>query len=101
LQELCTRCLKHNRSCSRAWELLGAVAEREQAFRDAASHYEHAWRLSGQSNTAVGYKLAFNHLKAGRHVDAISVVAGVLKADPAYPRIRADVLDKARASLRP
>jgi tetratricopeptide repeat protein 21B len=48
----------------------------------------------------VGYKLAFNHLKAGQHVDAIDVTHAVLRADPAYPRIRQDVLDKARAGLR-
>lgn len=95
------RCLQHNRSCSRAWELLGAIAEREQAHQDAASHYAHAWQLSAQTNTAVGYKLAASHLWTGRHVDAICVAAEVLRADPGCSQIRTDVLDKARASLRP
>lgn len=101
LQELCSRCLKYNRSCSRAWELVGSIAEREQAYKDAASHYEHAWQLSNYMNTSVGYKLAFNYLKAGRNVAAITVAQAVLKADPQYPKIKLDVLEKARAGLRP
>lgn len=74
-----------------------------------------------------GYKLAFNYLKAKRHVDAIDVChkvrhswmftvedlqnnfapmshvcfhLQVLAAHPNYPRIRKDILDKARAALR-
>uniref|UniRef100_A0A671Q659 Tetratricopeptide repeat protein 21B-like n=1 Tax=Sinocyclocheilus anshuiensis TaxID=1608454 RepID=A0A671Q659_9TELE len=47
-----------------------------------------------------GYKLAFNYLKAKRHVDAIDVCHKVLDAHPNYPRIRKDILDKARAALR-
>lgn len=100
-QELCARCLKYNRSCSRAWELLGSIAEREQAYKDAASHYEHAWQLSSEKDAAVGYKLAFNYLKAGRNVAAIAVAQAVLKADPQYPSIRQDVLDKAWAGVKP
>lgn len=74
-----------------------------------------------------GYKLAFNYLKAKRHVDAIDVChrvrhlwmftvgefrsvfitvnhlcfhPQVLAAHPNYPRMRKDILDKARAALR-
>lgn len=75
-----------------------------------------------------GYKLAFNYLKAKRHVDAIDVChkvrrlnldylralkmfrfypvnhfyfcPQVLAAHPDYPRMRKDILDKARAALR-
>jgi tetratricopeptide repeat protein 21B len=101
LQELCNRCLKYNKSCSRAWELLGSIAEREQAYKDAANHYEHAWKLATQADQAVGYKLAFNYMKAGRLVDAITVSQAVLKTDPQYPKIRQDVLDKARMALKP
>ncbi|KAI8469287.1 MAG: intraflagellar transport protein [Monoraphidium minutum] len=100
-QDLCTRCLKHNKSCARAWELAGSIAEREQAYADAAWNYEAAWRLTGSTDPTVGYKLAFNYLKAGRLVDAAAAAMGVLKADPSYPSIRKDILDKARAGLRP
>lgn len=43
-QDLCKRCLKYNKSCSKAWECLGQIMEREQSYQDAAEHYESAWR---------------------------------------------------------
>lgn len=72
-----------------------------------------------------GYKLAFNYLKAKKYIDAIDVchkvsacssesdvslsfvtlthlfvLSQVLAAHPNYPKMRKDILDKARASLR-
>lgn len=47
-----------------------------------------------------GYKLAFNYMKARRFVDAIDVCHSVLAKHPEYPRIRKDILDKSRASIR-
>jgi len=47
-----------------------------------------------------GYKLAFNYLKAKRHVDAIDISRRVLSINPNYPRIRKDILDKARSNIR-
>ena len=38
---------------------------------------------------------------ADRYVDAINVCHKVLKQFPDYPRMRKDILDKARANLRP
>lgn len=78
---------------------MGYIMEKEQSFRDAAMNYELAWKYSNQTNPTVGkikapqtlccvcahpsltsasyrlpgYKLAFNYLKAKRHVDAIDV----------------------------
>ncbi|KAF8072682.1 TTC21B [Scenedesmus sp. PABB004] len=98
-QELARRCLRYNKSCARAWELLGAVAEREAAHADAAGHYERAWRLGGAAACGVGYKLAVSHLRAGRLVDAADVAAAVLRADPAFPRIRADQRSCATAAM--
>lgn len=43
-QELCKRCLKYNKSCSRALEHMGHIMEREQAYQDAADYYEKAWK---------------------------------------------------------
>jgi tetratricopeptide repeat protein 21B len=97
---------------------MGSIAEREAAHQDAAAAYERAWGLAGGHTDGkneqdggtgslasgccgLGYKLAFNHLKAGRLTDAISVAQAVLRADPGFPRISADVLERARALLRP
>lgn len=74
--------------------------EKEASYKDAADNYEMAWKLGKKSSARVGYKLAFNFLKAKRFVDAISVCHGVLQKYPKYPKIRKDILDKARMSLR-
>ncbi|KAM9669880.1 tetratricopeptide repeat protein 21B isoform 2-T2 [Dama dama] len=100
-EDLIKRCLRHNRSCCKAYEYMGYIMEKEQAYMDAALNYEMAWKHSNQTNPAVGYKLAFNYLKAKRYVDAIDVCHQVLEAHPTYPKIRKDILDKARTSLRP
>ena len=36
LQELCRKCLTHNKSCAKAWEIQGLVFEKDSAFPDAA-----------------------------------------------------------------
>jgi len=100
-QELCKKCLKNNKSCAKSWEFLGLVMEKEQSYRDAADNYEHAWHYMNESSATVGYKLAFNYLKAKRYVEAIDVCHKVLSKHPNYPKIRKDILDKARAALRP
>lgn len=74
--------------------------EKEASFADAAEHYENAWKLDQEANPAMGYKLAFNYLKAKKLVEAIDVCHKVLKMYPDYPKIRKDILDKARAGLR-
>ncbi|XP_068186204.1 tetratricopeptide repeat protein 21B [Antennarius striatus] len=98
--DLLKRCLNHNKSCCKAYEYLGYIMEKEQTFRDAALNYELAWKYGNRTNPTIGYKLAFNYLKAKRHVDAIDVCHKVLDAHPNYPRMKKDILDKARAALR-
>ncbi|XP_058478817.1 tetratricopeptide repeat protein 21B [Solea solea] len=98
--DLLKRCLNHNKSCCKAYEYLGYIMEKEQAFRDAALNYELAWKYGNRTNPTIGYKLAFNYLKAKRHVDAIDVCHKVLAAHPNYPKMRKDILDKARSALR-
>jgi tetratricopeptide repeat protein 21B len=87
-------------SCARAYEYLGAIAEREVRYAEAAELYERAWKYENESSAPVGFKLAFNYLKAGRYVSAIDVCHKILKQFPDYPKIKSDVLDKARALLR-
>jgi len=100
-EELCWRCLASNKSCAKAWEFLGVVKEREMSYKDAASHYEKAWQYENEASAAVGYKLSFNYLKAKKYVEAIDVCHKVLTQYPDYPKIKSDVLEKARESLKP
>ncbi|OLQ02858.1 Tetratricopeptide repeat protein 21B [Symbiodinium microadriaticum] len=83
----------HNRSCGKAWEQLGLIYEKEQAYKDAASHYEKAWEFCNEASPAVGYRLAFNYLKAksflaARYVPAINICQSVLKISENYPKIK-------------
>jgi tetratricopeptide repeat protein 21B len=100
-QDLCKRCLQYNKSCARAWEYMGVIMEKEASYKDAAFHYESAWKHQGKASASIGYKLAFNYLKAQRYLDAIDVANQVIQQFPGYPKIRQDVLAKARAALRP
>ncbi|XP_077996608.1 tetratricopeptide repeat protein 21B-like [Glandiceps talaboti] len=98
--ELLKKCLQHNQSSCKAYEYMGFIMEKEQSYRDAAMNYEKAWKYGNQSSPTIGYKLAFNYLKAKRYVDAIDVSHRVLLANPNYPKMRKDILDKARALIR-
>lgn len=98
-EDLCQRCLRYNQSCSKALELLGFIKERENKYKESSTFYETAWKLAKAAT--IGYRLGFNYLKAKRYVDAIDVCKEVLKLFPDYPKIKTDILDKARESLRP
>uniref|UniRef100_A0A914RFP5 Tetratricopeptide repeat protein n=1 Tax=Parascaris equorum TaxID=6256 RepID=A0A914RFP5_PAREQ len=47
-----------------------------------------------------GYKLAYNYLKCRKFFDSIDVCHRVLALYPNYPRIKREIMDKARASIR-
>ncbi|CEG46469.1 Tetratricopeptide TPR1 [Plasmopara halstedii] len=100
-QELCKRSLTHNKSSGKAWELLGLVMEKEQSFIDAAECYQEAWTCEGEASAAIGFKLAFNYLKAKKLVLAVNICNKVLDQYPDYPKIRKDILEKAYAGFRP
>ncbi|XP_030186210.1 tetratricopeptide repeat protein 21A isoform X3 [Lynx canadensis] len=99
--ELLRRCVQYNKSCFRAYEYMGFIMEKEQAYKDAAANYELAWKYSHHASPAVGFKLAFNYLKDKRFVEAIEVCHTVLREHPNYPQIREEILEKAQGSLRP
>jgi tetratricopeptide repeat protein 21B len=101
--ELCKRVIAHNKSAVRGYEMLGAVYEKQGKHEDAAECYEVAWKHIGTSSASasVGYKLAFNYLKAKRFVEACDICHKVLSLDPQYPKIRKEILAKARDNLRP
>lgn len=98
--ELLRRVLTYNKSCAKAFEYLGYIFEKDQAFREAANHFDSAWKMTDQTSAVVGYKLALSYLKAKQLTDAIDVSQIVLSKHPDHPRIRKDVLDKAMANLR-
>jgi tetratricopeptide repeat protein 21B len=92
--------LKYNRSNVKAEELMGLIKEKEKAYVDAAAHYDRAFQMSNRKNCAVGFRLAFNYLKASRYVDTIDVSKEILKVEPTYPKVQTDLIDKARSQIR-
>ncbi|BFZ22635.1 hypothetical protein BsWGS_25674 [Bradybaena similaris] len=99
-QELLKKCLQYNKSCCKAYEYNGFINEKEQSYKDASNSYKSAWKYGNKNNPIIGYKLAFNYMKAKNFVDAIDICHHVLNTHPNYPKIRKDILEKARASLR-
>ncbi|RZF44920.1 hypothetical protein LSTR_LSTR013786 [Laodelphax striatellus] len=98
--ELLKRVLTHNQACHRAHELLGLISEKEQKYLDAGMQYQQAWKLGGEHDPALGFKLAFNMVKGKRYADAITTCHSVLRLNPDYPRIKKEVLEKAISHLR-
>lgn len=45
-EELLRKILKVNKSMVKAEEYMGIIKEKEQAYVEAASHYEKAWEMS-------------------------------------------------------
>jgi hypothetical protein len=43
--------------------------------------------MSNKKNGGVGFRLAFNYLKANRYVDAIDVGKDILKVYPNFPKV--------------
>lgn len=66
---------------------MGLIKEKEHSYIDAAVHYEKAHNLSGEKSASVGFRLAFNYLKAKRYIDCINVCKSILTHFPDYPKI--------------
>lgn len=95
------RVLEHNKSSTKAYELAGFIAEKSQAYRNAAKYYNSAWHCGGKSKPHIGYKLAYNYMKTKKYANAIDVCQQVIKLFPDYTVIRKDILEKCRSNLRP
>lgn len=79
--------MKANKSCGKAEEFMGIIKEKEQAYVDAANHYERAFNLTMKKSAPIAYRLAFNYLKAKRYIECIQICRGILEAYPNYPNI--------------
>lgn len=98
--ELLKKVVTVNKCSAKAFEYLGFVKEKEANYSEASEHYMQAWRLQRECNPSIGFKLAFNQLKAKKYTDAIDVCHAVLKNNPEYPRIKKEIMDKARCLIR-
>jgi tetratricopeptide repeat protein 21B len=92
--------LKYNKSNVKAEEYMGLIKEKEKAYVDAATHYSNAFRMSSNKNPAVGFRLAFNYLKANRFVEVVDVGKSILAVMPDFPKVKSELINKARAGIR-
>jgi tetratricopeptide repeat protein 21B len=76
-QELLKKVLNHNKSCSKGWEYMGYIMEKEQSYDNASEFYVNAWTFCNETDPVIGFKLAFNYLKAKKYVQAIDVCHNV------------------------
>ncbi|XP_016092333.1 tetratricopeptide repeat protein 21B-like [Sinocyclocheilus grahami] len=100
VDKLLDSCIRHNQSCSKAYEYRGLIMESEQRHSDAALQYELAWKHSSRAHPAVGFRLAFNYLKCKNYTLAVDVCHQVLQQCPDYPEIQDELLTRAQLSLR-
>lgn len=49
------------------------IKEKEQSYIDASNSYEKAFKLTNQRNPIMGYRLAFNYLKAKVLIENINL----------------------------
>lgn len=80
--------------------ILGYLAEKEQNYKTSSQNYDSAWVHSGKNNLAVGYKLAHSYLKLKKYPECIVVCRHILKTHPEYPKIKKEILEKAKTNLR-
>ncbi|XP_045447028.1 tetratricopeptide repeat protein 21B-like [Melitaea cinxia] len=99
-KEILTKIINHNNSCATAYQYLGSLAEKDQNYKVAAYNYDKAWVHTGKNDLAVGYKLAYAYLKVKKYPECIVVCRNILKTHPDYPKIKKEILDKAKMNLR-
>ena len=87
-EEIIRMILRENKSSGKAYELLGLIKEKEQAYVDAAESYEKAFEMTLKKSAGIGYRLAYNYMKAKRYVDCLETCRVVLEANPRYDPIR-------------
>merc|ERR1719473_943160 len=98
-QEL-NKVLTHNKSNVKAQEYMGLIKEKEKDHVSAAQHYKVAFEMSNNKNPSVGYRLAFNYMKAQRFTDTIDIGRQILKVYPDFPQVRNELMAKARTHIR-
>ncbi|XP_057183744.1 tetratricopeptide repeat protein 21B-like [Triplophysa rosa] len=101
VDKLLQNSIRHNKSCSKAYEYQGFMMENEERYTDASLQYELAWKYTSMMDPAIGFRLAFNCLKCKNYTRAVDVCRQVLQRFPDYPQIQDEILTRAQASLRP
>ncbi|CAI2348333.1 unnamed protein product [Caenorhabditis sp. 36 PRJEB53466] len=92
--------LKHNVNSLKAYDLYGTMKEKEQKYVEAYKQYEKAFLATREKSPLFGYKLAFCYLKSKKLFMCIETCQKVLDENPHYPKIKKEIMDKARSLIR-
>lgn len=95
------RCLKYNKSCAKAYELLGSIAEKKNNVEEALGYYNEAWGVSEYRDCGIGFRMAALYFKTKDYFNAIATGKKVLAVNPSYPKIKEEVIEKARDLMKP
>ncbi len=57
---------------------MGLIREKEQSYADAADFYLKAFELTSRKSAGIGYRLAYNYMKAKRYVDCLEICRQVM-----------------------
>merc|ERR1712060_165676 len=94
---ICEKSLKCNKSCFKAWEMLGFIFERRKrkSYEDAAACYKKSWELEFESSLMTGCKLAICYMNCGKFMDAIEICDILLQKHPQFSaRLKEAIFDK-------
>ncbi len=56
--ELLRKVLLHNKSSTKSYEYMGFIMEKESSYKDAAQHYELAWKFSNKVMFEINFDLS-------------------------------------------
>ncbi len=98
--DLCKRCLFHNKTCAKAWELLGIIMRQKSNYVDAIHCYRQVTKFDNHTSVKNLTQLALLYFKLNRFPAAISICTEILERQSNYPRI-ANLLENCILSMRP
>ncbi|XP_050420832.1 tetratricopeptide repeat protein 21B-like [Adelges cooleyi] len=98
--ELIKKVLVYNKSSVKGLTLMSAIAEKEQKYDDAVSHYKRAWALCGQKDFKIGYKLAVVLYKNKQYTKSVELCFDLNTTNPEQIKLKKEIFDKARHCLR-
>ncbi|EAX97552.1 TPR Domain containing protein [Trichomonas vaginalis G3] len=100
-EEYVNKAVNLDKSCRKAWEMMAQIYEKKKLHEEAAAALSTAWELTSKTDCYIGYKLAYNYMKAQQPVEAIKVARVVLKIHQNYPKIKEQILIPCCAQIRP
>lgn len=90
-----------DKSCRKAWEMMAQIYEKKKLYDEAAAALSTAWELTSKTDCYIGYKLAYNYMKAQNPVEAIKAARIILSIHQNYPKVKEQILIPCCAQIRP